>query len=210
MLRVALYRNPLRFLHTSSTQKSHMPLALVRAVSSPRESKLSPLYESAYFVDSFAVTLPGKKFQEYRPDVLARALFTRPPAWFSLLMWIRDRVVSIFGVKSSTDIETAAKKQGIETIYVFPVISRTDNEIVVGENDIHLNFQTSILIRENQLITAGDRNSDKGSKEMVATTVVHCHGLFGKVYITMIKVFHVLILKYSLARLPDKITRNGQ
>jgi hypothetical protein len=175
-----------------------MPSSPVRAVPYPNESKLRPLYKSAYFIDAFAVTLPAQGSEEYKPGALARAFFSESPAWFSLLMWIRDRVMSIFSVKSSTEIQAAAEKQGIETISVFPVISRTEKEIVVGENDSHLNFQTSILIRY------GD--GDRKGQEMVATTVVHCHGLFGKAYITIIKPFHVMIVKYNLARVPNRIT----
>ncbi|CAM1500638.1 Fc.00g098000.m01.CDS01 [Cosmosporella sp. VM-42] len=182
----------------------------VRAVPFPSESKLSPLYKSAYFVDAFAVTLPARRSTEYKPDALARAFLSEWPAWFSLLMWIRDRVMSIFGVKRSTEIRAAAEKQGIETIAVFPVISHTENEIIVGENDSHLNFQTSILIRENQISTTGDRDGERSGKEMVAITVVHCHGLLGKAYITIIKAFHVLIVKYSLARVPNRVTRKDQ
>jgi hypothetical protein len=43
---------------------------------------------------------------------------------------------------------------------------------------------------------------------MVTTTVVHCHGLLGKDYIIIIKPFHVLIVKYSLASVPERITSN--
>lgn len=178
----------------------------VRAVHYPNESMLSPLYKSAYFIDAFSVALPAEGPNEYKPDALARAFFCDAPAWFSLLMWIRDRVMSIFGVKRSTEIQAAAEKRGIETIFVFPVISRTGNEIVVGENDSHLNFQTSILIRNIQR-GAEDGDSDGRGKELVATTVVHCHGLLGKAYLTIIKPFHIMIIKYSLARLPNRITK---
>ncbi|CDM36161.1 Protein of unknown function DUF2867 [Penicillium roqueforti FM164] len=63
-------------------------------------------------------------------------------------MRIRDGVMSIFGVKRSTEIQAAAEKKGIDTITVFPVISRAENEIVLGEADSHLNFQISILTRD--------------------------------------------------------------
>jgi hypothetical protein len=120
-------------------------------------------------------------------------------------MWIRDQVMSIFGVKRSTEIQAAAEKKGIDTVAVFPVISRAENEIILGENDSHLNFQVSILIRENQLSAAIDGDNSQKGAEMVATTVVHCHGFFGKAYIIIIKAFHTMIVKYSLARLPNKI-----
>ncbi|KAL7789820.1 hypothetical protein V8C37DRAFT_385831 [Trichoderma ceciliae] len=179
-----------------------MLLKSVRAVPFPRESILRSSYKSAYFIDAFAVTLPAQRSKEYNPEALARALFCEPPAWFSLLMWTRDRIMSIFGVKLTTEMQAAAKEKGIDTIAVFPVISRTENEIILGENDSHLNFRTSVLLRENQLNAASDRNDAEKGKEMVATTVVHCHGFFGKAYITIIKPFHVMIVKYNLARVP--------
>ncbi|EHK15288.1 uncharacterized protein TRIVIDRAFT_187599 [Trichoderma virens Gv29-8] len=182
-----------------------MPLAAVRAVALPSESKLRSSYKSAYFIDAYAVTIPPQSGQ-YKPETLARALFSEPPAWFSLLMWIRDRVMSIFGVKSSTEIQAAAETKGIDTISIFPIISRAENEIIMGENDSHLDFQISILIRENQLSAASKRDNIIKSKEIVAMTVVHCHGFFGKAYIMIIKAFHTMIVKYMLARVPDKIT----
>ena len=203
-----LYHIPISSsLHTSSAQ-GKMPSAPVRRISFPSESRLASSYKSAYFVDAFSVSLPVPKSGEYSPDALARAFFCGPPTWFSLLMWIRDQVMSIFGVKRSTEIQAAAEKKGIDTISVFPVISRTDNEIILGEDDSHLDFQTSILIRDQHFTTGYGDNNSKG-KEMVATTVVHCHGLLGKAYITVIKPFHVLIIKYSLARVPNRITTDN-
>ncbi|KAM0254573.1 hypothetical protein ACHAQJ_006681 [Trichoderma viride] len=182
-----------------------MPLAPIRTVPFPSESKLRSLYKSAYFIDAFAVTLPAQRSGQYNPEALARAFLCEPPAWFSLLMWIRDRVMSIFGVKSSTEIQAAAEKKGIDTIAVFPIISRSENEIILGENDSHLNFQISILIRENQLNAADNGDNNRNDKEMVAMTVVHCHGFFGQAYIMIIKAFHTIIIKYNLARVADKI-----
>jgi hypothetical protein len=188
-----------------------MSLAPVRAVPFPSESKLKSTYKSAYFIDAFAVSLSEHNSRDYKPEALARTLFGSWPTWFSMLMWIRDRVMSIFGVKSSTEIQAEAEKAGIDTISILPVISRADKEIIIGEKDSHLDFQASILVRENQsIIAAGyrDKDSSKG-KEMVVTTVVHCHGLFGKAYITVIKPFHIMIIKYNLARMPNRITRDN-
>ncbi|KAJ5797177.1 uncharacterized protein N7518_005717 [Penicillium psychrosexuale] len=182
--------------------------APVRAVSFPNESRLASSYKSAYFVDAFAVSLPVTKSGEYSPDALARAFLCEPPVWFSVLMRIRDGVMSIFGVKRSTEILAAAEEKGIDTITVFPVISRAENEIVLGEADSHLNFQISILTRDQHFPT-GYKDNNREGKEMVATTVVHCHGLLGKAYIVVIKAFHVMIVKYCLARVPGRITTDN-
>ncbi len=180
-----------------------MPAAPVRAVPPPNGSKLSPLYKSAYFIDSFAVALPQSS-SAYSPHALTRTVFCDPPAWFSWMLWIRDQVMSVFSVKRSTEMQAEAAAKGVETISMFPIISQTENEIVLGEKDSHLDFQTSFLVRESPLDAAGGGGS-AGDKELVATTVVHCHGLLGKVYITIIKPFHVLVVRSSLARVPDRI-----
>lgn len=181
-----------------------MPSAPVRRVPYPRESQLHRLYKSAYFIDSFAVTLPPKTGSDpYQPAALARAAFCQPPAWFSVLMWIRDRVMSVFGVKPSTVIQADAERRGIETIWMFPVLARSEREIVMGEVDSHLDFQASILIRD--LPPSETSGQDGVGQELVATTVVHCHGLLGKAYITVIRGFHVLIVKYNLARVPQRL-----
>jgi hypothetical protein len=208
VLPLGAYIPALPSFHTTSTQATKMRPAAIRAVPFPSESRLRSLYKTAYFIDAFAVSLPERKSGQYNPDTLARAFFCEQPAWFSVLMWIRDRVMSIFGVKSSTELQAAAETKGIDTIAIFPVISRTDNEIILGATDSHLDFQTSILIREDQHITEGYKDNNVNGKEMVAMTVVHCHGFFGKAYITIIKAFHVMIIKYNLARVPSRIIRD--
>uniref|UniRef100_A0A0B7KIW8 Uncharacterized protein n=1 Tax=Bionectria ochroleuca TaxID=29856 RepID=A0A0B7KIW8_BIOOC len=102
--------------------------------------------------------------------------------------------MAIFGVKRSTEIQAAAEEKGIDTIGVFPVRSHTEDEIIIGEIDSHLDFQTSILIRPEDRHDGIEhaQNVTKG-EELVVTTVVHCHGLFGKIYIMIIRAFHVMI-----------------
>jgi hypothetical protein len=147
-----------------------------------------------------------RKPHEIPPDALAQAFFCEPPAWFSLLMRIRDEIMAIFGVKRSTEIQAAAEEKGVDTVGVFPVRSRTKDEIIVGENDSHLDFQTSVLIRrEHRNDELKHAQNDSKGEELVVTTVVHCHGLFGKIYIMIIRTFHVMIVKYSLARLPSRV-----
>lgn len=201
VLRPYISATTLRSVHTAFIMTTSPP---VRKVPLPSESTLQPLYKSAYFIDAFAVTLPNQQ-KAYAPDTLARAFFSQPPAWFSLLMWIRDHIMPVFRVKSSTQIQTEAKEKGVETISAFPVISRSDREIILGEDDSHLNFFVSFLVRDLDSTASIAAGSDEKEKELVAMTVVHCHGWLGKSYIAVIKPFHILIVKYNLAKLPRKL-----
>ncbi|KFA49971.1 hypothetical protein S40293_10484 [Stachybotrys chartarum IBT 40293] len=184
-----------------------MATAPVRKVPFPGESRLQPLYKSAYFIDAFAVTLPRQQATTYKPHAVARAFFDNPPAWCSLLMWIRDHIMSMFGVKGSTQIQAEAVKRGMDTVSVFPVISSTDKEIILGEDDSHLNFSISIMIRDVEQPTSTVKEDDEKETELVSTTVVHCHGWLGRAYLAVIGPFHVFIVKYNLARLPGKIMK---
>jgi hypothetical protein len=67
----------------------------------------------------------------------------------------------------------------------FTVLDRNENEIVMGEKDKHLNFNTSVFIdRENAFI--------------YLTTIVHFNNILGKAYFIPVKPFHKLIIKSSL------------
>lgn len=104
-------------------------------------------------------------------------------------MRVRDTVMKRFGVKTSTAIRSAHPGDGADRIDFFPVLSRSSHEVIVGENDRHLDFRTSILLREG---AAGDLDA------VIATTVVHCHNPLGHLYLTVIRPFHVLIVRAYL------------
>lgn len=161
-----------------------------RAVAPPANSALAGLYGDADLVDAYAVTLPGSA-----PDdvaALARAALEKPAPWFVALLDIRDAVMSVTGVKSSQRIRREAGRRGVETIAFFPIMGRSSNELILGEDDRHLDFRASVLVRSHD----GD-----GQRELVLTTVVHCHNLLGRAYLRAISPFHRLVVRSNLARL---------
>jgi hypothetical protein len=70
----------------------------------------------------------------------------------------------------------------------FPVLSKSAGELVMGEDDRHLDFRLAVLLRAG---AAGDR-------ELVVVTVVHCHNWLGRTYLKVIAPFHRLIALASL------------
>jgi hypothetical protein len=71
----------------------------------------------------------------------------------------------------------------------FPVQWESNDEIVLGEDDRHLDFRLSLL----------RRNSPTGT-QLIATTVVHSHNAFGLTYLNVIRPFHHLVIRTNLAR----------
>ena len=67
-----------------------------------------------------------------------------------------------------------------------------DAEIVVGEDDRHLDFRASFLV--------SPAGAPAGGAQLTASTVVHCHNLLGRTYLFISAPFHRLVVKASLRR----------
>src|SRR5213076_1889330 len=75
-----------------------------------------------------------------------RALFERQAWWIRALTWVRDAGMATVGVKSSRAIGAAAATRG-SVIGYFPLLSKSAGELVVGEDDRHLDFRVANLLR---------------------------------------------------------------
>src|SRR5204862_3931876 len=102
---------------------------------------------------------------------------------------VRDAVMATVGVKSSRAIGVAAAGRG-PMIGYFPLLSKSARELVVGENDRHLDFRVASLLRTGAA----------GGRELVVVTVVHCHNRLGRMYLWVIAPFHRTILRANLER----------
>jgi hypothetical protein len=159
----------------------------IRSIKPPVESRLADSFQGADLADAFAVTLPAGATHDIA--VLAGAIFDHPVWWFVALLAIRDSVVSCFGLKTTRKIRSRAQVEHADTVDFFPVLGRFSNELIVGEDDRHLDFRASILLR-----------LEGPDYELVATTVVHCHNWLGHSYLALIMPFHRLIVRSNLKR----------
>lgn len=124
-------------------------------------------------------------------DEITIKLFTAP-GWVDALMRVRNLIVRPFGLKTDTP-KTMTGSERLEvgsTAVLFHVIDRNDNEIVIGENDRHLNFRSSVLVMKKRT----------GSL-ICLTTVVHFNNWFGRLYFMPVKPFHRLIVRSLLKRI---------
>ncbi|UXH76527.1 DUF2867 domain-containing protein [Roseateles amylovorans] len=162
-----------------------MPIS--RRVSPPPQSQLAASVASAHLADAFAITLA-----DHAPSdamTLARAALSDPPRWFRVLLGLRDALVRPFGLKTTAAMRDHLARSGVAHVDIFRVLSSTPDEVVFGEQDRHLDFKLSILVRP----------IDGGGREAVATTVVHCHNALGKVYLGLILPGHVVVVRSHLA-----------
>ena len=156
-----------------------------QAVPVPSDSVLAPLFGGADLLDAYAIQLPAGANDDL--EALARAGFERQAWWIRGLTRMRDAMMVPVGVKSSRAVGAAAVARG-PVISFFPLLSKSARELVVGEDDRHLDFRVAILLRAGAA----------GGRELVVVTVVHCHNLLGRTYLAVITPFHRVIARASL------------
>ncbi len=158
----------------------------VRAVALPPGASIAPLYPGSNLADAYAVDLPTARARELDMESLARQLLGSQPGWARKLMVVRDAIVARFGIRTAKQMEARPGKR----IGIFRIFAVSDDEIIVGEDDSHLDFRISVL-----------RNRGTGRHgHVTVASVVHCHNWVGRAYILLIRPFHKLIVQRSLAR----------
>ncbi|WP_458129667.1 DUF2867 domain-containing protein [Pseudomonas sp. Z2-11] len=158
---------------------------LIKSVPVPSRSGITHLYNPMNLADAFAVRLPAGTSSD--PDLLARFILLHQPSWIGWLLTVRDTIVACFGLKTARHLASLANRVG-----VFKVYSTNQTEIVLGEDDKHLDFRISILCSEEA--------EPEGNRQLVFSTVVQCHNRLGRAYIFVIAPFHRLVVRASLLR----------
>ena len=141
----------------------------------PEKSVIANGFDSIDYCDTYRVVKPTSDCAEE----VAAELF-KLPKWVNWLMSIRNSIAVIFGLKSNN------KTREGQTTY-FDLIEKNENEIVMGENDKHLDFRVSVFI-------------DRANSFIYLTTLVHFNNFLGRVYFFPVKPFHQIIVKSILKR----------
>ncbi len=154
---------------------------------------IASLFAGADLLDTYAIVLP--EVVSHDVGQLARTVLGQPAPWFRVLIRLRDAAVAGFGVKTWRQLRAEAEASGGEHIDFFSVRARSTRELIVGEDDRHLDFRVSVLLRPYP--------SGFGM-ELVATSAVHCHNSLGRAYLARIRPIHHLIVRSNLERAQRK------
>jgi hypothetical protein len=143
-----------------------------------------PALPGADWADCFE-TLSGDA--ELTADAAARRAFEMMPGWVGGLMALRNLLVKPFGLKGDPEAASA----GVPRIGMFPVISSTPTQSVLGFDDRHLDFR---------IVVETEAFQDKQTAVRLMTLVKR-HNLLGRAYLTVIMPFHKLIVATVLSRI---------
>lgn len=190
--------SPLRIRHNSTTAMGNKQ-SRIRSVPMPKEGLLfgKEGLSNISFSDSYALTLPNSS--SYDAIILAKGILEPMPGWIKGLLWLRDHTFArILQLKETSKIAKESKQKH-EMISFFPILEKSfdKKEVLLGLNDGHLDFRLSIKVQQIKPSKA----SDCAAEEVVMSTVVKWHNWSGKLYLYIIKPFHILIVKSQLKRL---------
>ncbi|MDR1129353.1 MAG: DUF2867 domain-containing protein [Prevotellaceae bacterium] len=155
---------------------------IVKSNEIPPNSIISNGFGKTDYCDSYRII---KQTDETIDEITSRIF--KMPQWIITLMKVRNGIVGIFGLKTGTNetVKEATHYPAGSKAGYFTVIERNANEIVMGEDDMHLCFRLSTLI-------------DRERSFICLTTIVRFHNVWGRIYFLPVKPFHRLIVKSLL------------
>ncbi len=165
---------------------------IIQKMNFPEASVLFPEHEKYDYIDSFGGTFMDKE-NKTRIENLAHDFLKPIPGWVDALMAVRNTIVAVAGLKRNGKAGPlnvqfeAGKKVGF-----FRVYDHTEQEIILGENDKHLNFRVSLFLE------TVDRDLCK--KKYTVTTIVTYNNWMGPIYFFFVRPFHRLIVPAMLKR----------
>ncbi|HEV7318435.1 MAG TPA: DUF2867 domain-containing protein [Ensifer sp.] len=156
-----------------------------RAVAAPLPNRHLP---NADWADRFELALDGKGMTA--AEAAERSL-GRSPRWVRNLLRIRNGAVSIIGLK------TAAPGPGrLGLVGAFPVLEKSDDEVVLGLDDKHLDFRIVVDVRAGSAV----------NQIVGVTTLIRRHNALGRVYLAAVMPFHKMIVPTLL----EGVGRSGR
>lgn len=174
-----------------TAQNKQQTKMTVKKIGLPENSILKKDGKNYDYIDSYQSDFTTKN-NTISPTEIGKAFFTSGPKWVEKLFTIRNKIVGLFGLKTAGSIIDRQKQldnfkcEPGEQLGLFKVFSRTNNEVVLGEDDKHLNFRVSLFL--DQLLNETDK------KTLSISTTVEFNNWFGRLYFLPVRPFHKLIV----------------
>ncbi|MGJ8527011.1 DUF2867 domain-containing protein [Maritalea sp.] len=159
----------------------------------PEDSVMQSYARPQDYADSFAVDISGNT-DLINCDIreLATQFCVIELGWAKALLSLRNKLVRPLKMKTADDHPSEAvnkptlEKQVGDRIGFFKIYAIRDNEIILGEDDWHQDFRTSIYRK------LGEKS------EAIMSTVCQRHNLFGHFYLATILPIHILGVRTTL------------
>ncbi|MDB6142564.1 MAG: Protein of uncharacterized function [Pseudomonas sp.] len=149
-------------------------------------SEIYAYSRGASYYDAYQVQTPVNNGSILK---LAMQVLGSTPPWINFLMLTRNRVVGLFGLKNLGGMRDVRRDKAVEDyrigdrVGIFTLLYLADNEVILGDNDKHLEVRVSLF---------------RQGSELTVTTVVLNHNWLGRVYMLFVKPAHKVIVRVML------------
>ena len=158
------------------------PKTVVAECEFPSQSLIDRRWvDRAYFRDSYRFPIRGG---DATPIAIFHAVLAHHPWWIKAILIMRHRIAALCGLAVPT--LSAVLRPAIndsyrvgETIGVWPIFALTEEELVAGRDNKHLDFRLSVL-----------KEAGASAPCAVISTVCVVHNWFGRVYLFFVVPFH--------------------
>jgi Protein of unknown function (DUF2867) len=163
----------------------------LREVAVPSMSSVCGTLGRIDFSDAYEVQLTQP---DLRVEEAYWAVFGAEPAWVRWLMNLRGHIAVRWGLMhpfsaSPTSPDKVPAFQSGVRVGPFTLQSISEQELIVGDDDHHLNFRISALKSERA-----------GQMFLTISTVVEIHNKLGRLYMLVVKPFHRFIAPFMVRR----------
>lgn len=162
----------------------------VESVPVPAQRLVSRAFPRIDYADAYRIELAPST--DRTVDDITRSLFSDVPSWIISMMRLRNAIVRRFGLKTSFDPEGISREGRLapgDRVGIFHVYDRTDDEVLMGDDDRHLDYRVSVFLeRESTRLLA------------VVTTVVRFNKWTGRLYFWPVRPVHRLVVRAILRR----------
>ena len=162
--------------------------------SPPQPSLIEHGLKRTDYHDAFAVRVTPEDAPPL--EKLPLLFFHSFPAWFRGLLGLRELIAGWIGLKTAKgfnieqELATFSAQPG-ESIALFKVLKTNQEEIMMGENDSHLDFRLSFIAKPKEEQTI----------EICLATTVMFNNWVGRLYFLPVGPIHRLIVPIILRRM---------
>ncbi len=161
----------------------------------PKASLLYTTPHPYHYVDSYQGMLDDVD-NRITSAAIGKAFFSSGPKWVEKLFALRNKIVAGLGLKTAGDMSEREQKlanftcEPNEQMGLFKVFSKTKHEVILGEDDKHLDFRVSLLLQPQE--------NESTKKALTVSTTVVFHNRLGRMYFLPVHPFHKLIVPCML------------
>ncbi|WP_207429495.1 DUF2867 domain-containing protein [Pedobacter sp. SYSU D00535] len=164
----------------------------------PDQSLSAGSFPLIHYRDSYSCTFQSAK--PISPDDLVYAFFDAAPVWVSNLLSMRNKLARLVGLKVASENARASLRQNFKVekgtgLGLFKVIDKRADEVLLGDDDKHLNFRISFHLTDTN-----------PTKTFTLSTTVYYNNTFGRVYFIPVKPFHKIIVPAMMRAIVKKIS----